>query len=461
MPHGANSLQARDLATTIHPYTNLVAHQAAGPLVITGGDGCWVHDDAGNRYLEGMAGLWCAALGFSEPRLAAAAQRQLTTLPFYHQFNGKAHDTGIELAEMLLARAPAGLEKVLFANSGSEANDTAIKLVWYYNNARGRPAKKKIIARQRGYHGVTIASASLTGLPNNHRDFDLPIANILHAECPHYYRYAEAGESEADFTDRLAASLEARILAEGPETIAAFIAEPVMGAGGVIIPPADYFPKIQAVLRRHDILCIADEVICGFGRTGAFWGCQRFDFAPDILTCAKALTSGYLPMSAVLVSAEIFAAIAENSAKIGTFGHGFTYCGHPVAAAVAVEALKIYAERDIVSRVQELAPRLQDGLRAFADHPLVGEVRGVGLIAGIELVKDRAAKTAFAPQMGIGPYLVGRAQAHGVILRAMGDTIGFCPPLVIDEPEIAMILARFGAALDQTWQWVCEKGYGS
>lgn len=464
MAERGNSLQSRDIASTLHPYTNLVRHRQDGPLVLTKGDGCWVIDDAGNRYLEGMAGLWCASLGFSEPRLAAAAERQLRTLPFYHQFGGKAHDAGIEIAEALLAIAPpaAGggrFDKVLFANSGSEANDTAIKLIWYYNNARGRPEKKKILARTRGYHGVTVASASLTGLPNNHRDFDLPIANILHIDCPSYYRYAEPGESEEAFTDRLAANLEARILAEGPDTVAALFAEPIMGAGGVVLPPEDYFAKIQPILRKYDILLVADEVICGFGRTGAMWGSQRFGLQPDLLTCAKALTSGYLPMSATLVSAPIFETIAENSNQIGTFGHGFTYTGHPVAAAVAVETLKIYAERDIVQRVQALAPRLQNGLRRFASHPLVGEVRGTGLIAGLELVKDKTTKTAFAPHLGVGPTLAQRAQAHGLIVRAIGDTIGICPPLIISEAEIDQLFDRLGTALEETAQWVGEKGY--
>ena len=290
-------------------------------------------------------------------------------LPFYHAFTHKAHDPGIDLAEALIKIAPVPMSKVFFTNSGSEANDTVVKLVWYYNNALGRPHKKKIIARQKGYHGVTVASASLTGLPHLHRDFDLPIAGILHTDCPHFYRYGEEGETEEDFATRLADQLEQLILAEGPDTIAAFIAEPVMGAGGVIVPPATYFDKIQPVLKRYDILFIADEVICGFGRTGSMFGTQTYNLQPDIITVAKALSSAYLPIAAVMISEPIYQAMVRQSEKIGTFGHGYTYSGHPVCAAVALETLKIYEERDIVGHVRTVAPHLQDGLRRFNEPP--------------------------------------------------------------------------------------------
>src|SRR5579885_756425 len=350
---------ARDVATTIHPYTNLKFHEAEGPLVITEGDGIYVIDENGKRYIEGLAGLWCVSLGFSEKRLADAAHRQLLKLPYYHTFASKATDTGIELAEKLLSIAPVPMSKVFFVNSGSEANDTAVKLVWYYNNALGRPQKKKIISRAKAYHGVTVASASLTGLPNNHRDFDLPIANIIHVDCPHWYRFAQAGESEEAFASRLAESLDQRILKEGPDTVAAMIGEPVMGAGGVILPPATYWEKIQAVLQKHDVLLIADEVICGFGRTGNMWGTTTYGMKPDMLTCAKALSSGYLPIAAVMVSDRIYSALVSESEKIGVFAHGFTYSGHPVPTAVALETLKIYEERDILSHVRKVAPRMQ------------------------------------------------------------------------------------------------------
>jgi 4-aminobutyrate--pyruvate transaminase len=448
----------RDIASTIHPYTNLKNHETEGPIVMTEGDGIFVRDENGKQYLEGLAGLWNASLGFSERRLAEAAYRQMLKLPFYHTFAHKAVDIGIELAEKLLSLAPVPMSKVFFVNSGSEANDTAVKLVWYYNNALGRPRKKKIISRQKGYHGVTVASASLTGFPNNHRDFDLPIANILHVECPHYYRFGLAGESEEAFASRMADSLEQRILSEGADTVAAFIAEPIMGAGGVLLPPATYFDKVQAVLKKYDILLIADEVICGFYRTGEAWGSTLCGLKPDIITSAKALSAGYLPIGAVMISEPIYAALVKQSEKIGVFSHGFTYTGHPTTSAVALETLKIYEQDDIQSHVRSVAPRLQAGLRRFADHPLVGEVRGIGLIGAIELVADKSTKAPFDPVVGVGPFLVKRGHHHGLILRPLGDTIAFCPPLIITEAEIDLLLERFSLALDDTFEMVRERG---
>jgi len=453
-----NSAASRDKAYYLHPYTNLKTHEDVGPLVIERGEGVHVFDDSGKAYIEGMAGLWCTSLGFGEERLVEAATRQLRKLPFYHAFTHKAHDPGIDLAEALIKIAPVPMSKVFFTNSGSEANDTVVKLVWYYNNALGRPHKKKIIARQKGYHGVTVASASLTGLPHLHRDFDLPIAGILHTDCPHFYRYGEEGETEEDFATRLADQLEQLILAEGPETIAAFIAEPVMGAGGVIVPPATYFDKIQPVLKRYDILFIADEVICGFGRTGSMFGTQTYNLQPDIITVAKALSSAYLPIAAVMISEPIYQAMVRQSEKIGTFGHGYTYSGHPVSAAVALETLKIYEERDIVSHVRTVAPHLQNGLRRFRNHPLVGEVRGIGLIAGVEIVADKATKAPFDPKLGIGSHVARFAQEHGLIVRAMGDSIGFSPPLIITSAELDDLVTRFGKALDDTVSFVTDKG---
>jgi 4-aminobutyrate--pyruvate transaminase len=453
-----NSAASRDKAYYLHPYTNLKTHEDVGPLVIERGEGVHVFDDSGKAYIEGMAGLWCTSLGFGEERLVEAATRQLRKLPFYHAFTHKAHDPGIDLAEALIKIAPVPMSKVFFTNSGSEANDTVVKLVWYYNNALGRPHKKKIIARQKGYHGVTVASASLTGLPHLHRDFDLPIAGILHTDCPHFYRYGEEGETEEDFATRLADQLEQLILAEGPDTIAAFIAEPVMGAGGVIVPPATYFDKIQPVLKRYDILFIADEVICGFGRTGSMFGTQTYNLKPDIITVAKALSSAYLPIAAVMISEPIYQAMVRQSEKIGTFGHGYTYSGHPVSAAVALETLKIYEERDIVSHVRTVAPHLQDGLRRFRNHPLVGEVRGIGLIAGVEIVADKATKAPFDPKLGIGAHVARFAQEHGLIVRAMGDSIGFSPPLIITSAELDDLVAKFGKALDDTVSFVTDKG---
>jgi 4-aminobutyrate--pyruvate transaminase len=447
----------RDIATAIHPYTNLKLHETEGPMVITQGDGVFVRDENGKSYLEGLAGLWCASLGFSERRLAEAAYRQMLKLPYYHTFAHKAHDVGIELAEKILSIAPVPMKKVFFVNSGSEANDTVVKLIWYYNNALGRPRKKKIISRAKAYHGVTVASASLTGLPNNHRDFDLPIANILHVECPHWYRFANPGETEEQFATRMADALEQRILNEGPDTVAAMIGEPIMGAGGVILPPATYWEKVQAVLKKYDVMLIADEVICGFGRTGNMWGTTTYRLTPDILTCAKALSASYLPIAAVMVSADIYDALVRQSDKIGVFAHGFTYSGHPVTSAVALETLKIYEERDLVSQARKMAPRMQSGLQRFQDHPLVGEVRGIGLIGAVELVANKSDKTPFDPKAGIGGFLAKRAHHHGLIIRPLGDTIAFCPPLIISEEEIDLMFERFSLALDDTLAMVREK----
>ncbi|MBD1552136.1 aspartate aminotransferase family protein [Pseudomonas typographi] len=457
MTHSA--LQQSDIDSLLHPYSNHHLHQTQGPHVITGGDGIYVIDEQGNRYIEGLAGLFCAALGFNEPRLAEAAYAQLKRMPFYHGFSHKSTEPSIQLAERLLAMAPVPMSKVFFANSGSEANDTAIKLAWYYHNAIGQPQKKKIIARQRGYHGVTVASASLTGLPNNHRDFDLPIANILHTDCPHYYRNALPGESEAQFVDRCVGNLAALIEREGPETIAAFFAEPVMVSGGVILPPAGYFEKVQALLHRHGILFVVDEVICGFARTGNMFGSQTYDLKPDMISLAKQLSAAYAPISALMINERIDQAIRAQSEKIGSFSHGFTYGGHPVAAAVALETQKIYQERDILGHVRRVAPRFQAGLQRLGEHPLIGEARGVGLVGGLEFVRNNATREPFSPQHSAAAYAGRRAQAHGVITRGLGDTLSLCPALIIDEAQIDDLFARIERALDDTLVWArAEQG---
>jgi len=452
---GFTAAARRDVSHHLHPYTQLRQLERDGPLVIVRGDGVHVIDEQGNRYLEGMAGLWCASLGFSERRLADAAYRQLQELPYYHAFSGKVPGPVTDLVEAMMRWAPVPMGRVLFANSGSESNDTAFKLVRYYWNARGRPAKKKVIARDRAYHGVTMAAASLSGIPSMHQHFDLPLEGVVRVSCPDPYRNAERGETPVQFVDRLAHELEQAIAREGPETIGAFIAEPVQGAGGVVIPPAGYFERVQAILKRHEILFIADEVITGFGRLGQPFGTQVFGLQPDFITVAKMLTSAYVPMSALYVSDPIYQTIADTSAAVGTFGHGYTYSGHPLACAVALETLRIYESDDVVGHVRRVAPRLQEGLRRFAGHPLVGDVRGLGLIGAIELAADPAARRPFDPKRGVGAYLVRCAQAHGLILRVLGgDVIAFSPPLVITEPELDALLERTGLALDETLAWV-------
>jgi len=454
----ANSLSRRDADTIFHPYTNAVANERDGPLVITRGKGVHVWDEDGTEYIEGMSGLWCASLGFGEDRLADAAARQMRILPFYHGFSQKSHPPQIELAERLLALAPVPMAKVFFCNSGSEAADSAVKMIRYMNNALGLPEKKKIISRFKAYHGVTIAAASLTGVPLNHAAFDLPLDGFLHTDMPHPYRFAEPGETDEDFATRCADNLDRMIVDEGAETVAAFFAEPVMGAGGVIVPPATYFAKIQAVLQKHDVLLVADEVICGFGRTGEMWGSQTYGLVPDILICAKALTSGYLPIAAVLINRRVFDAIAPKTEELGVFGHGFTYSGHPVPAAVAIETLKIYEEIDLVARVKQASALFLKRLHALGGHPLVGETMGVGLVGAIELVADKTTQHSFEPTGKAGAYLVSRAQAHGLIVRAMGDRIAFSPPLIISDAETAALFDRVEIALTETAVWLENGG---
>ncbi len=450
-----SNLAVRDIETVIHPYTNLADLRETGPLVIERGEGVFVYDSDGKAYIEGMAGLWCTALGYGNEELVEAAAAQMRRLPFGHLFTGKSHDPAIELAERLKEIMPVPTSKVLFCSSGSEANDTQVKLTWYMNNALGRPKKKKIISRLKAYHGVTVASASLTGLPNNHRDFDLPIPGILHAGCPHHYRFAHDGESEADFARRLADELEALIETEGPDTVAAFIAEPVMGAGGVLVPPKNYFSEVMRVCRKYDVYMISDEVICGFGRLGAMFGCAALGYEPHSISVAKALTSAYVPMAAVTVPEAMYQAMLDESRKIGTFGHGFTYSGHPVAAAVALKALDIYTRERIAEAVARQAPQFQARLAALAAHPLVGEARGLGLIGAVELVADKKTKRSFAPKLGVGPRAVGFAQEEGLIVRFLaGDVVSICPPLVIAPAEIDELFDRLGRALDRTLDWV-------
>lgn len=442
-----NSAAARDIEFYFHPVTNARRHEQVGPMIISKGKGIHVYDDAGKEYIEAMAGLWSVAVGFGEERLVKAATRQMSELPFYHSFSHKSHPQAIDLAERLVKMAPGKMGKCHFTNSGSEANDTAVKLVWFYNNARGKPEKKKIISRIKAYHGITLMSASLTGLPNNHRDFDLPFPQIKHVGCPHHYRFAEPNETEEAFATRLAKELEDRILSEGPETVAAFIGEPVMGAGGVFIPPRTYWEKIQAVCRKYDVLIIVDEVINGFGRTGNTWGSDTYGIIPDMMICSKQITSSYVPLAALLFTDEIYQVVADNTAKIGTFAHGFTTAGHPLAMAVAMENLNIIEERNLMGRVNELSPAFLKRLHSFGSHPLVGETRGVGLIGALELVSDKTTKAGFEKPGATGLKLAELGHEEGIIFRAIGDIIAFCPPLIISEAQIDDLFNRFERAL--------------
>lgn len=432
----------KDVATHLHSYTNLAALPHTPPLVIVEGDGIHVVDDRGNRYVEGMSGLWCASLGFSNARLAEAGAKALRTLPYYHTFNQRTNVAVADLAERLLALAPVPMARVFFANSGSEANDSAVKMVWYYHNAIGQPQRKKIIARRNAYHGVTVAAASMGGLEGNHRDFDLPIERFLHVDCPHHYRHGRPGETEEDFATRLAAQVEERILAEGPETVAAFIAEPVMGAGGVLVPPAGYFEKVQAVLRRYGVLMIADEVICGFGRTGEMFGSTTFGIRPDILTCAKALSSGYVPISAVMVNDQIHAAIAAHSGKLGGFGHGYTYSGHPVACAAAVATLDLFEKEQLFARAGEMGPVLGDAFHgALTGLPNVIGIRSLGLAAAVELAPIPGAPGKRAYDIFVDCF------HRGALVRPAGDVIVLAPPYIVEKSHIDTLVGTLADAI--------------
>ncbi|MFK8083568.1 MAG: aminotransferase [Granulosicoccus sp.] len=448
-----NSLAQSDRQYVLHPFTHPSNHESEGPFVIERGEGVYVWDDQGNRLLEGMSGLWCTSLGFSENRLAEAAARQFAQLPFSHLFTHRSTPPAIELSKRLVELAPEGIGKCFLVNSGSEAVDTAVKMVWYYNNSLGRPQKKTIIARHRAYHGVTVAAGSLTGLPYAQDGFDLPAIPVIHAETPHAYRHAEESESEQEYSTRLAKSLEQQIVEAGADTIAAFIAEPVMGAGGVIIPPAGYFEKVQEVLNRHDILFIADEVICGFGRTGNVWGCDTYNIKPDIITSAKQLSSAYLPIGAVLVTDTMYKVFQDFADKLGTFGTGNTYGGHPVSSAVALETLNIYESDDIFGQVRSRSPHFAERVQALQNHPLVGHARSVGLLGAVELVADKSSKKPFPASDKIAVQVMAAAREHNLILRATpGDTVAFCPPLIINDDQIDEMFDAVTDALNDVHQ---------
>ena len=454
-----NSIEARDKRSVIHGLTNLQAHLDRGPMIIESGNGVWVKDVHGKEYIEGMSGLWCVSLGYGQKRLVAAAAKQMEKLAYYHLTNHRGHVPVIELAEKLLSIAPVPMSHVWFANSGSEANDSAARIAWYFWNAQGQPDKRKFIAHREAYHGNTIAAASLSGVSYAHERFNLPLEGFLHIECPDYLRNAFPGESAKAYARRLVDDLEALILEEGPETIAAFYTEPILAAGGVIVPPQGYFDGVQALLRKYDILLVCDEVVTAFGRTGKMFGTTTMGLTPDLLVCAKALSSAYIPISALLVNQRIFDAIVRQSDEVGVFGLTVTYSGHPVAAAVALETLAIYEEQDIAGRVGRLEDAFIGGLkRRFGNHPLIGEVRGCGLLAGVQLVQSKSPLAYFPPEAGAGRQWAEAAEERGLIVRAIGDTIAICPPMVIDEREIAQLIDWLAAALGDVENKLAQGG---
>ena len=449
------SLIEMDRQSHFHPATSIDDINTHGAQIYAGAKGATVTHIDGHTLLDFGAGLWCVNVGYGREELAQAGADALRSFSFQHNFGGATTELTIRLADRLLTlfrdHVPGSdMARVFFGNSGSDANDTAYKLVMQYNNLRGKPAKKKIISRIGAYHGVTMAAGSLTGIVGYHKTFDMPLPGVLHTSCPHHYSFAQDGESEADFTARLIGDLEAMIDREGPETIGAFIAEPIMGTGGVFIPPADYFEQVQAVLDRHDILLIADEVITGFGRTGQWFGCGTYGIRPDIVSLAKGLTSAYFPMSASIVSNRIWKVLSDASPEMGPVMHGFTYSGHPVGAAIALANLDLIESEGLVARSADLGPVLLQRLKdKIGDHPYVGDIRGQGLMVGVEYVADRATRAPFPPGPAPHKIVAKHATAAGVLTRALPfqHVNSFSPPLSVTEAEIDEATDRYAAAL--------------
>lgn len=459
MPDDAQnySLEEMDRQSLFHPATSIADHLKNGPTIIAGGSGVRLRDARGHDLIDCGAGLWCVNVGYGRAELGAAAAQAMADLGYYHTFASYSNEPVIRLADRVLTlfreKAGAGhLSKAFFGTSGSDANDTNFKLVRYYNNLRGLPQKKKFIARVGAYHGLTYAAGSLTGISGFHLAFDLPIEGVFHTTCPHFYRFAEPGESEEAFTDRLIADLEALIAREGPDTVAAFIAEPIMGTGGVLVPPKGYFARVEEVLRKNDILFIADEVITGFGRTGSWFATGLYGLKPDMVTLAKGITSAYFPLSASLVSEAIWAVLREASPKYGPVMHGFTYSGHPVGGAVAMANLDIIEREGLVENSAAMGVHLRRQLRErIGDNPYIGNIRGEGLMVGVEFVADRQRRRFFAPESQPHRIVARNAFDEGILVRGLnfGDTVSFSPPLCISESEIDQAVDRFARALDR------------
>jgi 4-aminobutyrate---pyruvate transaminase len=445
-----SSLAQLDLDHLFHPSTDLLGHRSSGPQIWTRGQGIYVYDSEGREYLEGMAGLWCTALGYGEKELARVAAEQMETFCYGPLFAGKSNEPSIRLAAKLAEWVPIEGARFLFGCSGSDANDTQVKLMRYYFNAIGQPQKKKILSRGNAYHGVTMATAALTGLPAFHKHFDLPMDDVIHIGSPNFYRHGRPGESESEFAERLAEELREVIRREGAEHIAALIAEPLMGAGGVILPPKGYWERIGPILEENDILLIDDEVVCGFGRTGQPFGCQTYDMRPHTMTMAKALSSAYQPISAVAVPPFMFDAIVEAAGGIGLFAHGLTYAGHPVAAAVALRNLELMEERGLMAHAAEVGEYFQQQLAPIADHPLVGNLRGIGLIAGLELVSDKTTREQYPPSEKTAFKVAAACLAEGLIVRALpGDVIAICPPLIITRDQVDELVEKLFKGLNR------------
>jgi putrescine aminotransferase len=451
-----HALQSRDSAHYMHPFTDTKALAGRGARIITRGDGIYIWDSEGNKILDGMSGLWCVNIGYGRHELVDAAARQMTELPFYNSFFNTSVIPAIELAELLTEITPPQFNHFFFTNSGSEGNDTILRMVRRYWDIKGQPQKKTLIARKNAYHGSTVCGASLGGMSYMHEQGDLPIPGIAHIQQPYYFEHGKGMTPEA-FALKAAGWLEEKILELGADKVAAFIGEPVQGAGGVIIPPPGYWPEIQRICDKYDVLLVCDEVICGFGRLGTWFGCEYFGVKPDLLTFAKGVTSGYIPLGGVAVGDRVAKVLIEQG---GDFNHGFTYSGHPVACAVAVENIRILQREGIVERVAaETAPYLNRRFTELADHPLVGLAETCGLMAGLVLVKDKATQTLFDPQHEVGMICRGYCFGGGVIMRAVGDRMIIAPPLVITLAQIDEMIGLIRTALDSTLAEVRRRGW--
>lgn len=434
-----------DRENFFHPSTHL-AQFARGELpnrIVTGGKGVYIEDRDGHRLLDAFAGLYCVNVGYGRTEISDAIAKQAQELAYYHSYVGHGTEASITLAKMILDRAPKNMSKVYFGLSGSDANETNIKLVWYYNNIKGRPAKKKIISRWRGYHGSGLMTGSLTGLDLFHKKFDLPLSQVIHTEAPYYFRRADMGQSEEEFSAHCAAELDKLIQSEGPDTVAAFIGEPVLGTGGIVPPPAGYWAAIQAVLKKYDILLIADEVVTGFGRLGSMFGSLHYDIEPDMITIAKGLTSAYAPLSGSIVSDKVWKVLEDGTDEFGAIGHGWTYSAHPICAAAGVANLKVIDDLNLIANAGEVGAYLKKALTdALGDHPHVGDVRGEGMLCAVELVDNKAGRTFFDPGRKIGPAISSALLKRNVIARAMpqGDIIGFAPPMCLTTDEADIIV---------------------
>ena len=455
----ANDLRALDAKFLLPHYTNLTKRRQGTATIITGGERVFVHSSDGKTYLDAMSGMWAAVLGFDHAAPIEAAKAQFDRMPFYHYGLNISHEPVIRLAEKISKMVPMPDSRIHFATTGSEANDFLVKFIWYYNNALGRPGKKKIISRMNSWHGSTIAAGSMSGIPRAREGFDLPIDRFIYTDEPHYYREALAGESEEEFSRRLALKLDELICNEGPDSVAAFIMEPVTGASGVVVPPAGYFPAIQEVLDQYDILLLADEIITGFGRTGEMFGSVKFNADPDAMTFAKGFSSAYAPVSALALSGELYEGIVQGSDQVGFFAHGSTFAGHPVGCAAALKVIEIIEQEDIPGNVRRMGERLGKGLRALADRPCVGEVRGVGLMWAVELVADKETRRYLDKTGAAGNELSVAAERNGLIIRnvAKGDAVAIAPPLIINENEVDLLLERFARALDETVAYIDQR----